>query len=109
MNIRRFFAIFSIPILLFPSGKVLGADVPCRLVDTPTAGSLAAREYLLESQIFDSGGVVQRALFGLNDYVNIGASYGGSHIIGSERVTWQPHVGFQIRVRLIEETLRGPA
>jgi hypothetical protein len=109
MNIRQLPVILFIFLLLSPSGTTFGADAPCRLIDTPTAGSLSAREFLYESQVFDGGGVVQRALFGLTDYVNIGVSYGGSNIVGSERVTWQPHIGFQFRVRLIEETMRGPA
>ncbi len=108
MGIRRVLAIFACAFLSIPA-CALGVDAPCRLVDTPTAGSLSSRQYLLESQLFDGGGLVQRVLFGLNSYVNVGLSYGGSNIVGSERVAWQPHVGFQVRVRLIEESPRSPA
>ncbi len=82
---------------------------PTRLVIAPTAGSLPSRAYTLETQLFDGGGVVQRITLGLTELVNIGVSFSGSNIIGSSRVVWQPHAGFQIRVRVIEESMMNPA
>ena len=82
---------------------------PCRLVTTPTAGSLPGRTYLLDTRLYDGGGVVHMIGIGLTDLVDVGISYGGSNIIGSSKITWQPHVSFQARVRIVEETLRNPA
>ena len=96
---------FPVPV----SGVSAGTDAPCRLVDAPTAGILRPRQYLIETQLFDGGGIVQRALVGLNSYVSAGVSYGGSGMIGSQRVIWQPHAGIDLRVRLIEESVKVPA
>ncbi len=108
MSISPFFTTLAIIFLVIPS-IAAGSNAPSRLVDAPTAGSLSSRQYLLESQVFDGGGVVQRILVGLNDHVDVGVSYGGANIIGSKRIFWQPHVGFQARIRLIEESMRTPA
>ncbi len=96
-------------LLVLPARVSADGDAPCRLVDTPTAGVLLYRQYSLESQLFDGGGLVQRVSVGLNRYVSAGFSWGGSNIIGAERVVWQPHVGIQARIRLAEETMHTPA
>lgn len=105
----RFLLPSIIALLVLACGPVEAADAPCRLVDAPTAGSLTFRRYHVESQIFDGGGVTQRVFLGLNRYITAGLSYSGANIIGSQRVSWQPHVGIQFRVRVVEETVHNPA
>jgi len=97
-----FFTIFSAP---------LNADTlpPRRLIITPTAGLLPGRNYLLDTHLYDEGGVAHMIGIGVTDLVNVGVSYSGSHIIGSSKITWQPHVAFQVRIRIVEETLKNPA
>ena len=86
-----------------------GQDIePCRLVIAPTAGSLPSKTYVLETVLFDGGGVAQRVSVGLTELVDIGVSYSGSNIIGSNSIVWQPHVGAQISIRVIEESMRNP-
>lgn len=80
-----------------------------RLVSAPTAGTLSSGSYLLETHLFDGGGVTERIVIGITDYVFAGISYSGSNIIGSKRVTWQPHAGAQLQIRIIEESMRSPA
>jgi hypothetical protein len=106
-TVSYFFA--TILLAVFPKAGSADFDAPCRIVDTPTAGSPAPWGFILESALFDGGGLVQRALFGISRYAAVGVSYGGSDIIGSKRVSWQPHVGVQARVRLIEESMKSPA
>ncbi len=79
------------------------------LISAPTAGSLPAKSYFLETHLFERGGVEQRFGFGLTDLVYIGMSFSGSNIIGSERVEWQPHVGAQVKIRIVEESFKNPA
>lgn len=81
---------------------------PNRLVIAPTAGSLPSKTYMLETHLFDGGGVEQRISVGLTELVDVGISYSGSNIIGSNSIVWQPHVGAQIRIRIIEESMRNP-
>lgn len=109
MTLLRLFLTLMLALLVLPLRSATAGDAPCRLVDAPTAGSLLYRQYSLESQLFDGGGLVQRVSVGINRYVTAGFSWGGSNIIGSEKVVWQPHVGIQARIRLAEETMRTPA
>ena len=81
----------------------------CRLVNAPTAGSLPSRSYFLETYLFERGSVGQRIGFGLTNLVDIGISFSGSNIIGSDRVDWQPHVGAQVHIRIVEESFKNPA
>jgi hypothetical protein len=103
------YLVATILLAVLPAAGYADSDAPCRLVDSPTAGSPAPREFVLESHLHDGGGLVQRALVGISRYAAIGLSYGGANIIGSERVSWQPHIGVQARVRLIEESMASPA
>lgn len=81
---------------------------PMRIVTTPTAGSLPAKSYQLETHLFDGGGVTQRVLVGVTGHVDIGVSYSGANIIGSRELDWAPHAGMQIQIRIIEETFGSP-
>ena len=92
------------PFLVYPD------NLPsCRLVNAPTAGSLPSKSYFIETHLFERGGVGQRFGFGLTELVDIGISFSGSNIIGSDRVDWQPHVGAQVRIRIVEESMKSPA
>ena len=82
---------------------------PCRLVNAPTAGTLPARSYYLDTHLFDNGGVAHRIGIGVTELLDVGVSFSGANIIGSRRVVWQPHVGAQVRIRIVEETLTTPA
>jgi len=95
-------------IVVLPSSTYAQNIQPCRLVIAPTAGSLPSKTYVLETHLFDGGGVAQRISVGLTELVDIGISYSGSNIIGSNSVVWQPHVGAQIRIRIIEESMKTP-
>jgi len=82
---------------------------PHRLVNAPTAGTLPARSFVLETHLFEDGGVAQLIGVGLLDVVDVGVSFSGIGIIGSEPVRWQPHAAFQGRIRIIEESMVSPA
>ncbi|MFC1485967.1 hypothetical protein ACFL55_02960, partial [Candidatus Latescibacterota bacterium] len=74
----------------------------------PTAGTLPGKSYYLETYLFDGGGVTQRLAVGVTDLLDVGVSFSGANIIGSHPVVWQPHVGAQVRVRIIEESITSP-
>lgn len=63
----------------------------------------------MDTQLFDGGGIMHMIGIGVTDLVNIGVSYGGSHIIGSTKISWQPHAAFQVRIRIVEESMKNPA
>jgi len=81
---------------------------PIRLVDAPTAGTLPRKTLLMETYLFGDGGVVQSVNVGIIDLIDVGCSYGGAGVVGAGKVTWQPHVAFQARIRIVEESLRSP-
>jgi len=91
-------------------GTAAGADVPfTRLVSAPTASSIPSREFLFDTVFFGDGGVTAVFEYGLTDLVDVGVSYGGARVIGSSKISWQPHAGVRFRARVVEETLRNPA
>ena len=96
-------------LIWFPAAILTAQEQqPLRVVTTPTAGSLPAKSYQLETHLFDGGGVTQRLLVGVTGHVDVGVSYSGANIIGSRSLDWPPHVGMQLRVRIIEETFGTP-
>jgi hypothetical protein len=64
---------------------------------------------MLDTQLYDGGGVMQTVNIGILNLVDVGFSYGGSHIVSSSKITWQPHVGANIRIRIVEESFTTPA
>ena len=105
---RLFFTV--VLFLIISSFSIFADNLPsCRLVNAPTAGSLPSKSYFLETHFFERGGVGQKFGFGLTNLVDIGISFSGSNIIGSDRVDWQPHVGARVRIRIVEESIRNPA
>ena len=93
---------------LMPAVSFCQTVTPIRLVDAPTAGTLPRKTVLVESYLFGEGGVVQFVNIGVIDLIDVGCSYGGAGVIGAGKVTWQPHVAFQARIRIVEESLRAP-
>lgn len=103
-------AIFCMSALLLSPSPAAGQGAqPVQLVTRPTAGSLPARTVMLGTQLFDGGGVMQSVTVGVTALLDVGISYNGATVIGSRPVTWQPHVGGHISVRIIEETMTAPA
>ena len=101
---------FFLTVFFLTFSGISGQTIPpVRLVDAPTAGLLPGKTLELETNLFDGGGVVQTVTFGIVDLINIGCSYGGTGLIGAGRVSWQPHVSAQARIRIIEETVSVPA
>ena len=110
-NIRTILAFFlTAAILVFAGTGSAAAQAlqPLRLVSAPTAGTLPAKSYSLETHLFDGGGVAQRISVGVTDLLDIGVSFSGAGIVGSRPVVWQPHAGAQVRVRIIEESMSSP-
>ena len=97
-------------IAMLTPGHAAGEGIqPVQLVTRPTAGSLPSKTVLLGTQLFDGGGVTQTVSVGLTSLLDVGVSYSGAAVVGSRPVTWQPHIGGHIRVRIIEESMNAPA
>lgn len=87
-----------------------GAKIePTMLIDKPTAGMLKRAHYAISSNYFQRGGVLLGVSVGLFDQFSFGISYGGTEIIGPNKIQMNPQPGINAKLRLFDETLMMPA
>lgn len=79
------------------------------IVDCPTAGTLARGSFMTSLHSYDDGGLLGIIQVGISDRIMFGISYGGTNIIGTGPVKWNPQVGVNARYRAIDETETLPA
>jgi opacity protein-like surface antigen len=77
---------------------------PTNIVDMPTAGMLTNMHYSVEAQLVSNGGFYLAFDAALFKFLNLGLSYGGTGIIGSQTMNMQKMPGFNIKLRLINES-----
>lgn len=82
---------------------------PRHIIDMPTAGLVQRGSYSVEMDFFQHGGLMVRINAGIMPSLSFGISYGANHVIGSNKIDPNPLPGVNIRLRLIDETLVGPA
>jgi len=80
-----------------------------RLVDSPTAGILSHGGYLIYGSIGPESSILAGVGVGFFDRVMLGVSFGLQKFIGSGDIEVNDKPGYEIRVRLIEESAAGPA
>ncbi len=102
-----FFLLVFAPILLF--SQDLSLVEPLHLIDTPSAGTLARGSFRAELRAYPAGGLLGGIDVGITDRMMIGLSYGGTNLIGTGDIDWNPQVGVKLRYRLFEEGLSFPA
>lgn len=80
-----------------------------RIVDMPTAGVIPKGTFEVNAFLMQSGGMMTE--FAASPFENfvIGASFGGSNIIGVSTPTFQTYPGLQIKYRVLDETKTLPA
>ena len=111
---------FIISIILFmivSEGKVIaqsyagdGASVePTMLVDKPTAGLLKRGSYSFSSNFFQNGGVLVGISVGIFEPFTFGISYGGTDIIGPNKIDMNPFPGVNAKLRIMSESSVVPA
>ena len=91
------------------SAGTKGKLEPRWLVDVPTAGMLSKGSVCLDVDFYQEGGVLLCASFGVFDRVSLGASYGGSKLIGGDTPVMNETPGMNVRIRLLEESFILPA
>lgn len=79
------------------------------LIDKPTAGMLKRSQYRIGTNFYENGGVLVDIEVGLLQRFSFGISYGGSGIIGSDKVTMNDWPGVKAKIRLVEEGTMAPA
>jgi hypothetical protein len=87
-----------------------GATIePTMLVDKPTAGLLKRGSYSVSSNFFQNGGVLVGISVGIFEPFSFGISYGGTDIIGPNKIAMNPIPGMNAKLRLISESSTMPA
>ncbi len=100
-----------VPCLLMAQGYAgdQATHEPTMLIDKPTAGMLKRAQYAVNGVFFQRGGVLMGVSVGLIDAFSFGISYGGTNIIGSNKVGMNPAPGVKAKLRLFDESITMPA
>ena len=87
-----------------------GATIePTMLIDKPTAGLLKRGSYSVSSNFFQNGGVLVGISVGLFEPFTFGISYGGTNIIGPNKIDMNPFPGVNAKLRIVSESSLAPA
>lgn len=85
-------------------------DIPPRsLVDLPTAGTLPRGYFNIGLRLYDQGGALGYTDIGLSSRFQLGISYGGNSIVSSNDPNWNPRIGFNLKLRIVDELEFFPA
>jgi hypothetical protein len=109
-----------IPLLLLPfaasaelraqgSAGSAGKLEPRALVDFPTAGMIPRGSIAMDVDFYRDGGVDLACAVGIFDRLSAGLSFGGSGLIGAGSPVMNAAPGFNIKLRLLEESVYVPA
>jgi hypothetical protein len=82
---------------------------PRALIDFPTAGMIPRGNIALDVDFYRDGGVDLACAVGVFDRLSVGLSYGGSGLIGAGSPVMNATPGFNVKLRLIEESVYVPA
>jgi hypothetical protein len=82
---------------------------PTMLIDKPIAGMLKRGGFLGGLTMYQRGGVLSYISVGVWDRFMFGISYGGTNILGQQRTRMNPLPGFNLKIRLLDESLELPA
>ncbi len=118
MNIRIF--TFLLFIIIFSTSAVFSQDqqevepqlseyVPGELIDLPVSSVLMHGEYAMGLRVYPKGGVLSSFAVGMLDRIQATVYYGGENLIGEGEVNWNPRIGVDARVRILDETEITPA
>jgi hypothetical protein len=82
---------------------------PTMIVDKPTAGLLKRGTYAVNTNFFQEGGVLLGLSVGVFDKFSFGISYGGTDIIGPNKLLMNPLPGVNVKLRIVDESSAMPA
>ncbi len=79
------------------------------IVDAPTAGTLDRGSFMTSLYAYNDGGLLGNLSVGISDRIMFGISYGGTNLIGTGPVNWNPQISVNVRYRALDETTALPA
>jgi len=109
MKVKNFLIIQLIGFWLLNNLWSSEIAIPRKIVDSPTAGNLSRGTYQFDLKFLPQGGVWAEVVVGLTNNLYFGLSYGVSNLIGSDVIQTVGGPGICGQLRIIEETVLGPA
>jgi hypothetical protein len=114
MKFKIVFSIFLLTLLSsnsFSQGAsgYTGSIEPQYIIDKPTAGLIGKHNLGINFDFYQQGGILAALNFGVFDILDVGLSFGGYNIIGSNDIKWNKLPGVKVKVRAIEEKINLPA
>lgn len=104
---RKKMAVASIVSALFivwvPVGASAGLAEPIYVIDSPTAGLLGDGEYMIQGRVGPESSIHLGLRIGFMNRIHMGASFGMQRVFERDDISVNDRVGFQVRVRLLEE------
>lgn len=86
------------------AGEVMaGLEQPIYAIDSPTAGVLGHGEYHIQGRLGPESSILLGVRLGFFGRTQIGVSFGMQGVLEREEVTVNDQVGFQARLRVLEE------
>ncbi|MCD6170674.1 MAG: hypothetical protein J7J76_09020 [Candidatus Latescibacteria bacterium] len=108
--LKKFSLVLLAVVVFSPLSWAQQSEVePQDLVECPTAGLLPRGSFALDLRVFSQGGILAGVDVGLTDSFLVGLCFGGTQIIGSQPVVWNPTVGVAVKIRLFDEGRIYPA
>ncbi|MEW5795390.1 MAG: YjbH domain-containing protein [Candidatus Zixiibacteriota bacterium] len=92
-----------------PASHTLFDIAPRQLVDMPTAGTLPRGDFQIGLRLYSGGGAMGNTDIGLSNRFQLGISFGGTEIVSAQDPQWNPHIGFSLKFRVIDELEYFPA
>jgi hypothetical protein len=86
-----------------------GSVEPQYLIDKPTAGLIGRHNLGVDFEFYRNGGILVATTFGVFNFADIGLSFGGTNLIGSDDIKWNAMPGIKVKIRPMEEQLYTPA
>ncbi len=84
------------------------AVLPREVIDLPVAGTMSHGDFGLGLRVYPNGGVLSDFSVGLFERFLAVIYYGGENLIGEGSVNWNPQIGVDVRLRIIDENLLLP-
>lgn len=104
-NLKKiFFVAIGASLLMLGARGVFAEPVePIYVIDSPTAGLLGDGEYLIQGRIGPESSIQLGLRIGFLGRMHVGASFGMQRVFERDEISVNDRVGFQARVRLLEE------
>ncbi len=108
-NYLKIMIISSLFSTVLAFGQTSEAVQSLYMIDCPTSATLERGSFLTSLIAYNNGGLLGTIEVGITNRMMFGISYGGTNIIGTGPINWNPQVAVNIRYRIIDEQIGFPA